>query len=50
MKNMENKTGDRVVNEARGKAIENTHIPRYIQKSYDVCVEPGKIILSKKKQ
>lgn len=50
MKNTKNKTGDRVVNEARGKAIEKVHIPRDIQKSYNVCVEPGKVILSKKKQ
>lgn len=50
MKNMENKTDDRVVNEARGKAIEKAHIPRDIQKSYNVRIEPGKVILSKKKQ
>ena len=49
MKNMKKKTVDKVVNEARMKAIEKAYIPRIIKDSYKVSVKSGKAVLSKKK-
>jgi hypothetical protein len=46
---MEEKKVDRVVNEARTKAIEKAYIPRDIKESYNVSVKSGKVVLSKKK-
>lgn len=46
---MKNKTDDKVVNEARTKAIEKAYIPRDITNSYKVSIKSGKAVLSKKK-
>ena len=40
---------DRVLNEARKKAIEKAHLPQDIKKSLRVTIESGRVILSKKK-
>jgi len=45
---MKNKTVDKVVNEARTKAIEKAYIPRAIRDSYKISIKNGKAILSKK--
>lgn len=46
---MKNKAEDKVVNEARRKAIGKAYIPRDIKNSYKVSIESGKVVLSKKK-
>ena len=43
------KMSDRVLNEARKKAIEKSHLPQNIKKSYNVSIESGRVVLSKKK-
>lgn len=41
---------DRVLNEARKRAIEKAYIPQSIKKSYNVTITDGTAILSKKKK
>jgi hypothetical protein len=42
------KKEDRVLNEARSRAIKKAHIPQTIRDSYKISVKSGKVILSKK--
>lgn len=46
---MKVKTEDRVLNEARARAIKKALIPRSIKKSCTVSIESGKVVFSKKK-
>jgi len=39
---------DKVVNEARNKALHMSHIPDGIKTSYEVCVTDGCVLLTKK--
>lgn len=41
---------DRVLNEARKRAIEKAYLPQSIKKSYKVTIMDGTAILSKKKK
>ena len=45
---MKTKTENRILNEARLKAIERAHIPRNIKESYKISIESGKVVLSKR--
>ena len=46
---MKETTKDKVLKEARLRAIEKAHVPQTIRESYKISIKSGKVVLSKKK-